>query len=155
MEVDAFLADSVATAEGKLYAQGAGWNTITVQSLPAAHDRIGIGMIISIPYTATNQEHRFVLQLEGEDGERLPLGEAPPGMETPDGKVRRIEGVFNVGRPPMLVAGDDQLIALAINLNGLPFTSTGRYTFALEVDGAEAKRLPFRVQQLARFGPAC
>jgi hypothetical protein len=153
MEVDGFLADSVVVAEGKLYAQGAGWNTINVQSLPAVHDRVGIGMIIDVPYTDTNQEHQFSLHLETEDGEQLPLGDAPPGMETPDGRIRTIEGVFNMGRPPMLVAGDDQLIPLAINLNGLPFTAAGRYTFVIAVDGEEVKRLPFRVQP-ARFGPA-
>jgi hypothetical protein len=153
MEVNAFLADSVVVAEGKLYAQGAGWNTINVQSLPAAHDRIGIGLIIDVPYTETNTEHQFSLHLEGEDGEQLPIADAPSGVETPDGKLRRIEGVFNMGRPPTLVAGDDQLIPLAINLNGLPFTSAGRYTFVLQVDGEEVKRLSFRVQQLPRFGP--
>jgi hypothetical protein len=153
MEIDAFLADSVVVAEGKLFAQGAGWNTINVQQLPAVHDRVGIGMIIDVPYTATNEEHGFSLHLETEDGEQLPLGDAPPGMETPDGRVRTIEGVFNVGRPPTLVAGDGQLIPLAINLNGLPFVAAGRYTFVISVDGEESKRLPFRVQPVGRFGP--
>jgi hypothetical protein len=65
--------------------------------------------------------------------------------------MRRIEGVFNMGRPPTLVAGDEQVIPLAINLNGLPFEAPGRYTFVVEVDGQEVKRLPFRVQPV-RFG---
>jgi hypothetical protein len=151
MDVEAFLADSVVVAEGKLFAQGAGWNTINVNALPAQHDRIGIGLILTVPYTETNQEHAFSLHLETEDGERLPLGDAPPGMDTPDGRMRRIEGVFNMGRPPTLVAGDEQVIPLAINLNGLPFEAPGRYTFVVEVDGQEVKRLPFRVQPV-RFG---
>jgi Family of unknown function (DUF6941) len=151
MDVEAFLADSVVVAEGKLYAQGAGWNMINVNELPAQHDRIGIGLIITVPYTETNQEHAFSLHLETEDGERLSLGDAPPGMDTPDGRMRRIEGVFNMGRPPTLVAGDEQAIPLAINLNGLPFEAAGRYTFVVEVDGQEVKRLPFRVQPM-RFG---
>jgi hypothetical protein len=151
MEVDAFLADSVVVADGKLYAQGAGWNIINVSGLPAQHDRIGIGLVIDVPYTETNQEHRFTLHLETEDGGQLPLGDAPPELETPDGKMRQIEGVFNMGRPPTLVAGDDQVIPLAINLNGLPFESVGRYTFVVQVDGQEVKRLPFRVQ-MVRFG---
>jgi hypothetical protein len=152
VDVDAFLADSVVVAEGKLFVQGAGWNMINVQSLPAQHDRIGIGLIIAVPYTETNKEHAFSLHLETEDGEQLPLGDSPPGMETPDGRMRRIEGVFNMGRPPALVAGDEQVIPLAINLNGLPFEAPGRYTFVVQVDGEEVKRLPFRVQP-ARFGP--
>jgi Family of unknown function (DUF6941) len=152
MDVEAFLADSVVVAEGKLYAQGAGWNMINVNVLPAQHDRIGIGLVITVPYTETNQEHAFSLHLETEDGEQLPLGDAPPGMDSPDGRMRRIEGVFNMGRPPTLVAGDEQVIPLAINLNGLPFEAAGRYTFVVQVDGEEVKRLPFRVQP-ARFGP--
>jgi hypothetical protein len=152
MDVEAFLADSVVVAEGKLYAQGAGWNMINVNVLPAQHDRIGIGLVITVPYTETNQEHAFSLHLETEDGEQLPLGDALPGMDSPDGRMRRIEGVFNMGRPPTLVAGDEQVIPLAINLNGLPFEAAGRYTFVVQVDGEEVKRLPFRVQP-ARFGP--
>jgi hypothetical protein len=152
MDVEAFLADSVVVAEGKLYAQGAGWNMINVNVLPAQHDRIGIGLVITVPYTETNQEHAFSLHLETEDGEQLPLGDAPPGMDSPDGRMRRIEGVFNMGRPPTLVAGDEQVIPLAINLKGLPFEAAGRYTFVVQVDGEEVKRLPFRVQP-ARFGP--
>ena len=152
MDVEAFLADSVVVAEGKLYAQGAGWNMINVNVLPAQHARIGIGLVIPVPYTETNQEHAFSLHLETEDGEQLPLGDAPPGMDSPDGRMRRIEGVFNMGRPPTLVAGDEQVIPLAINLNGLPFEAAGRYTFVVQVDGEEVKRLPFRVQP-ARFGP--
>lgn len=57
MEVDAFLADSIVSAEGKLYVQGAGWNKIQATSFPFRHSRIGIGVIIHVPYTATNQVH--------------------------------------------------------------------------------------------------
>ena len=153
MQVDAFLADSVVTAEGKLFVQGAGWDNINAPGFPYAHDRVGVGMVIRVPYTATNEEHRFVITLEDEDGAELPIGEAPPGVDTPDGKIRRIEGGFNVGRPPTLVAGDDQLIPLAINFNGLTFERPGRFTFVVQIDGTEAKRLPFRVHAIPSFGP--
>ena len=63
MEVDGFLADSVVVAEGKLYAQGAGWNTISVQSLPAVHDRVlarprsSVSVPVSVP-TRRNRRAR-------------------------------------------------------------------------------------------------
>ena len=39
MQVDAFLADSVVTAEGKLFVQGAGWDNINAPGFPYAHDQ--------------------------------------------------------------------------------------------------------------------
>jgi len=49
IELDAFLADSVASVQGKLYALGAGWNRISVALFPARHDRIGIGLLFRLP----------------------------------------------------------------------------------------------------------
>lgn len=145
MEIDAFLADSVASVDGKLYVQGGGWNAITTGALPMQHDRIGIGIIIHVPFTATNQTHEFRVQLVDEDGNQLPIGDAPPGSETEDGRIRTIGGQFNVGRPPGLPAGDEQLVAIAININGLPFEKAGQYAFVISIDGSEVTRLVFRV----------
>lgn len=154
MEVEAFLADSVVTAESKLYAQGGGWNAITTLALPARHSRIGIGLIVRIPYTATNQPHRFELRLEDEDGGERPLGDAPPEAgESEQKSISRIGGEFNVGRPPNLYPGEEQLLPFAINLDGLIFERAGAYRFVLEIDGTEVKRLPFRVNQATQFGP--
>ena len=79
MELDAFVADSVVAVDGKLYAQGAGWNVITTPQLPVRHARIGLGLIIHVPYTATNTMHRFDVRLDDSDGGRVALGDAPPG----------------------------------------------------------------------------
>lgn len=154
MEVEAFLADSVVTAEGKLFVQGGGWNAITTMALPARHPRVGIGMIVRIPYTATNQPHKFELRLEDADGKELPLGNAPGEAEGDEPKsISRIGGEFNVGRPPNLYPGEEQLLPFAINLDGLSFEQAGAYRFVLDVDGSEVKRLPFRVNQATQFGP--
>ncbi len=109
MEVEAFLADSVVAAEGKLYVQGAGWNIVNAPALPYRLARAGIGLIVRIPYTATNQPHKFEIFMRDADGIEMPLAEAPPDVETPDGKIRRLGGEFNVGRPPTLEAGDELL----------------------------------------------
>lgn len=153
MQVEAFLADSVASAEGKLYVQGAGWNVINTAKVPTRHPRIGLGLIIRVPYTATNQMHKFELYLEDADGNELPLADAPPGTEMPDEKIRRLGGQFNVGRPPTLQPGDEQLVAMAINLDGLMFDRQDSYKFVIELDGSREKELSFRVNQVLQPSP--
>ena len=148
MRVDAFLADSVVSAEGKLYAQGIGWNMINAVQFPAQHERLGIGLVVHIPYTATNQQHTVAIRIE-KDGEVLGLnmgGEPPEGEE----RLTKIEAGFNVGRPPNLPAGAEQVIALAVNLNLLVFPQPGAYEVVLTIDGMDDEdRLTFLVQQLA------
>jgi len=155
MEVEAFLADSVVTSEGKLYVQGGGWNIIHTAAVPTHHPRVGIGMIVRIPYTATNQPHKFELRLEDEDGNELPLGKSPPGAgpQREEGTISRIGGEFNVGRPAGIYPGEEQLLPFAINLDGLRFEKIGAYRFVLDVDGEQVKVLPFRVNQVQQGGP--
>lgn len=153
MEVEAFLADSVVAAEGKLYVQGAGWNIVYARAVPTRHDRIGIGLLIHVPYTATNQAHKFEIRLEDADANTLPIGEAPPDAQVEDGKIRQFGGDFNVGRPPDLKPGDEQIVPIALNINGLPFEAAGSYSFVIEIDGSEVKRLTFRLVQVPQAGP--
>ena len=145
MEVEAFLADSVEAVQGKLYVMGAGWNIINVLQLPATHARVGIGIIIGVPYTATNQSHSFEVRLVDEDEHSLPLGDAPSNVSTEDGKIRKFGGTFNVGRPPTIQAGDEQLVTLAMNIDGLQFERESGYAFVISVDQTDVKRLHFRI----------
>ncbi|MBA2427435.1 MAG: hypothetical protein H0V60_10210 [Actinobacteria bacterium] len=155
MEVEAFLADSVVAAESKLFVQGGGWNIIHTATLPTQHPRIGIGMIVRIPYTATNQPHQFELRLEDEDGNQIALGKHSPGTapEGEDETISQIDGEFNVGRPAGIFPGDEQFLPFAINLDGLRFEKVGAYRFVLKVDGSEVKTLPFRINQVPQVGP--
>jgi hypothetical protein len=152
MQLEAMLADSVASSEGKLYVQGGGWNVINVAKVPIRHPRIGIALIVRVPYTATNQMHKFELYLQDADGNELPLADAPEA-EAPDEKIRRLGGQFNVGRPPTLQPGDEQLIPLAINLDGLTFDRADSHKFVIELDGSPEKELSFRVNQVLQPEP--
>ena len=143
MEIDAFLADSVDTANGKLYALGAGWNMITTAAVPTRHSRIGIGILIKVPYTATNEQHQLELRLEDADGTVLPLGDRPGGE--PGEKINTFGASFNVGRPPQLAPGEEQIVPMSINIDGLVFEKAERYRFLITVDGTEMKVLPLRV----------
>jgi hypothetical protein len=111
IRVEAFLCDSVAGVGGKLFALGIGWNAIQAARFPTRHPRIGVGLVIHVPYTATNRAHRFTVHLEDEDRHVLPLGDAGPGTDpesVEDGKVVRLTGQFNVGRPPDLPPGTNR-----------------------------------------------
>ena len=145
MDFEAFLADSVVNADGKLFVQGGGWNVIHAQFVPVRHPRIGIAVIVRVPYTETNQNHKFSIGLEDADGSALVLGEGP------EGPLYELGADFNVGRPPQLQPGDEQLVPFAINLDGLVFHEAIGYNFVLRIDGQPRKRLSFRV---ALPGPA-
>jgi hypothetical protein len=146
--IDAMLCDSAVVAEGKLYVHGAGWNMLSSSQFPFVQSRIGLAVVIGVPYTETNREHRLHVRLESEDGDLLPLGPPVPDPDQPGG-TQRATGVgaqFNVGRPPMLQPGDRQNLPFAINLDQLGFERSGAYSCVLTIDGEEVNRLPFRVQ---------
>jgi hypothetical protein len=151
MEVTAFLADSAEAVQGKIYALGIGWNTIFTPTFPTTHPRLAIGITIQVPYTATNQMHNVTLHLETEDGERVPLGLAPQ----PDGglvPIFEVGGAFNVGRPPMMIAGDEQVVPFAMTFDQLTFAAPGMFSWVVSVDGDPAKRIPMRLSMLPPSG---
>jgi hypothetical protein len=142
--IDAILCDSAATCGGKLFLQGGGWHTITAQSFPVRQSRIGIGMVIGIPYTATNQGHKLEVALFHQDGAAL----APDGTPVPEDEPEKAVlagGDFNIGRPPLLQAGERQTIGMGINFDQLRFVQPGSYSFRISIDGKEINRLEFRV----------
>jgi hypothetical protein len=135
IHVDAFLADSVATADGKLFVQGGGWNRLTASLFPAVHDRIAIGLLVR--FDGGDGTHRFELRMLGPAGQELKLGDSEQGP------IHRIGGEIRA------VSDDDQLVPIAINLNGLTLSTPGDYRFVISVDGGDVKSLPFKVQSLA------
>jgi len=133
-EVSGFLADSVAVAEGKLYIHGGGWNRIMVGSLPARHDRIGIGLLLRASGAARGP-HRFELRVLDPDDRELTLGA--------DGSVRRPGGEVTLQGG----ASDEEVaIPLAINLDGMVLERAGRYRLVVSVDGRDRLTLAFMVQ---------
>lgn len=145
MKVTAMLADHVDVGNGKLYVSGGAWGIYTVTSLPARLPRVGVAVAIHVPWTATNQNHKFSVRLIDEDGGPVPLGEdqTETGESQP---IKELGGDFNVGRPPNVPHGDEQVIPIPITIDGLLIKTPGSYTFIITIDGSEVERLPFRVQ---------
>ncbi len=142
--IDAMLADSAVTADGKLFVQGGGWNLIGTPSFPFQVPRIGIALVIGIPYAETNRNHTLEIQFAGEDGP-IPLGHT---TDPDSGDTKPLMGVgsqFNVGRPPSIQPGDRQVIPMAMNFNSVQFDKPGMHSFSILIDGTEVNRLEFRV----------
>ncbi len=155
MELNAFICDHAQVAGGKLFISGA---AINIFGVPAGHPApYGIGFALAgtvqVPWTATNQDHRLNFRVVTED-ERTPV--LAGGAELPPEGLGG-EMVFNVGRPPGLPGGEEQLVPFAFQLAGVPFMEAGRYIVVFRLDGTEVSRLPFRIMVQpvqAQYGPS-
>ena len=127
MDVDAFLADSVQAAGGKLHALGIGWRVIQASAFPARHDRIGLGLLVRTGPTEAGAHTLSVSLLD------------PQGRPRPFGEGNAFEARF--ASPE-----GEGTATLALNLDGLVFEIEGDHTIVLTIDANEAARLPFRVQ---------
>ncbi len=138
--VEAFLADSVQAAGGKLYALGIGWNRlVTSATFPLVHHNLGIGVVVHLPYSFTADRHTLGLRLVDQDGTEI---------------VRTIRADLNVGQAPDLLPGDEQVLALAFNLQGVTFPRPDLYSLVVAIDDVDRCRLPLRVTTMPTPPPA-
>jgi hypothetical protein len=128
MNVTLILSDFVEVAEGKLYILGGGW-TFKGQGTP-----MGVGIIIEVPWDATNRVHSWTLRLVDADGQavRAPFGEG-------GGQPVVVEGQVDVGWPAGHPSGTPLNVPLGINFGPIPLPPGQRFTFVLEVDGEPAE----------------
>ena len=138
--VQAFLAESVAVADGRLFVQGAGWAHLQVPRLPVAPGRLGIGVLLSIPLTRLGERIPLALRMEGPDGSPVALAE--PGSE--DLVAAELEGSLQA-EPPAPGSLDFQVMPLAFNLDGVRLLAEGEHAVIIEVDGVLGARVPFAV----------
>ncbi|MCY3653010.1 MAG: hypothetical protein OXG89_08315, partial [bacterium] len=66
----AMVADAVQAVGGKLYILGGGWELLYVESFPARHPSIGIGMRLRVPWPYQDS-FRLSVDLMDEDGRSL------------------------------------------------------------------------------------
>ena len=145
MRVDAFLADTAEVVNGKIYALGAGWNTIFVRQFPAQHRRLAIAATVHVPFNETNLSHNLEVKLVTEDGETYPIGVRPDDEGKPQ-PVRAMGGDFTLGRPAHLADGFEQVACFAFTFDGLRFDKPRQLSWVVSIDGEELVRLPMRVQ---------
>jgi hypothetical protein len=133
------IADHAEAVAGKLYVTGGCWNSLTVLQLPAQHPHLTVAAALHIPWRATNQPHSLRLDLIDEDGQsRLP---------------EPLEAKLEAGRPPGMRAGDEAVIVMAFNFDGLKFERAGLHAFVLSIDGTDLGRIGFKVLVAGRSAP--
>lgn len=142
MQIDAILCNHAEAVNNLLYMAGGGIEIAFVQpgSAPPYVCNLGIGIMVTVPWSQTNQQHVVDVELISEDGQPVQVPVAPEVAQPLHARL-----AFNVGRPPGLTVGDDQHVCLAANLPGLPMPSLGKYEFIIQVDGHDERRLPYRV----------
>jgi len=145
MDLDAMLCDHAEVAGGKLFISGAAIDRMDVPpgAPPPFLANFAVAGLVSVPWTATNSEHGLQFRFVTEDGRDPAL---PEGAGVPPNGIGG-EMRFNVGRPAIATAGQEQLVPFAFNFQGLPLMQTGRYVVALSLDGTEVRRLGFAVSQ--------
>ena len=84
------------------------------------------------------EPRRFELRVIGPDGRELTLGAGP------EGPINRIGGEFTAG------GTEEQIVPIALNLNGLALPATGGYRVVVSIQGEDAKTLAFTVVALAQ-----
>jgi hypothetical protein len=142
VQIDAILCNYAEAVNNLLYLSGGGVEIAFVQPgiSPPYLCNLAIGVMVTVPWGQTNQQHVVEIHLLSEDGEPV---QVPTGPGTQQPLEARL--AFNVGRPAGLTVGDDQHVALAANLPALPMPSLGKYEFVIRIDGHDERRLAYRV----------
>ena len=138
MRVTMLLADAAQEVRGKLYILGGGWS-VTGPDVPP----MALAIKLDVPWSDANATHEFELTLVDTDGRAVNMTESTQGTHEV-----RIEGSFEVGRPPGLPPGSDIDCAFTVNVGALPLAG-GRYAWQLWIDGetAEDWQRPFQVRE--------
>jgi hypothetical protein len=99
-----------------------------------------VAVLVGVPWSEANRQHSVVLSLLTEDGQpAIPVLKAPPGGVIPPGLTLppmpplRLEGTFEVGRPPGTKEGSSLPATFAFRVPMLPL-SPGGYEFQLSID---------------------
>lgn len=142
MQIDAILCNHAEAVNNLLYIAGGGIEIAFVPpgSAPPYVCNMGIGIMVTVPWGQTNQQHMVEVELISEDGHPVEVPVAPDVTQPLHARL-----AFNVGRPAGLTVGDDQHVSLAANLPSLPMPSLGKYEFIVRIDGHDERRLPYRV----------
>lgn len=142
MQLDAILCNHAEAVNNLLYIAGGGVEMAYVSPgiNPPYQVNLGIGIMVTVPWQQTNQQHKVDIELLTEDGEPVRTQIGPDAVAPVQGQL-----VFNIGRPPGLIVGDDQHVCLAANLPGLPIPAFGKYEFVIRIDGNDERRLAYRV----------
>ena len=122
------LADWVQVIGNKLYLQGGGWDTLTVNTGFPVQQSAGLAASFVVPWEATNQRHHVELEMLTEDG----------------ASIAKTGGQFEVGRPPGIKPGQSQRFQMSANFN-VQLDKPGTYVIVARIEEQEGSRIHFNV----------
>jgi hypothetical protein len=148
LSAKAMLCDFAEVTGGKLFVSGAGINLVTSAASEPPHPvNVALAVLVQIPWTATNQEHRLTVELVSDKDtrpERVSINDQIPAGD-PESNKGLVIALFNVGRSPVMQAGEQTLMPVALPMFGLPLPQLGSYFFSISLDGTEVDRVSFRM----------
>lgn len=145
MQLTAILCNHAEAQNNVLYVAAGGIDQVVV---PAQHTgpvtvSLGVAIIVEVARTATDQQHTVDIALLDADGQMV------KNHNTDEQEPFRTQFKFNVGPSRHVDSGETQSVALAVNIPALRLQKPGSYVFAVSVDEAVERRLPYRVVQRA------
>jgi hypothetical protein len=140
VNVQLVVADHAVVAEGKLFINGGGWNSVNLLHIPSPIG-FSIGLIISVPWAQAEQNHTLVVELLDPRGEPMMIGADQDGQP-----IIEIRGNFSVGRPPHVVPGEDIVIPVALAL-ATNIGEAGPYRLVVMIDDIPEADWNIRVQE--------
>ena len=122
MRATMMLADYASVSDGKLTLVGGGWCVVGPGPAPC-----GIGVMFEVPWSHTDTEHTFMLNLIDADGH---------AVSGPDGNSIGCHGSFTVSRPgDEHPEGADINVPFAVNFAPIPLPEGRTFEWRLFVDG--------------------
>jgi hypothetical protein len=145
MEATVMVCDYAQVNNNKLYVVGAAGNLLTTQQAEAPHAiSAWVAILVAVPWHSHNQAHKLVVSLADEDGHKIPLAHTLPGANVSPEDEGSVVGQFNVGRSPIMQAGDESVMPMALPIQ-IEVPQLGAYRVTLEIDGTEIASARFRV----------
>ncbi len=124
VNVTVLLCDAAQEVNGKLYILGGGWSVTGPGPFQSA-----LAMKFEVPWDQANRPHELNIHLVDEDGAAV-RAPGPAGAQEV-----RIQGQFEVGRPPGLVPGVPLDTPMVIDIPPIDLAPGRRYTWVVEIDG--------------------
>jgi hypothetical protein len=142
MELTAILCNHAEAQNNLLYVTAGGIDRVTV---PAGREEpftvsLGIGIVVEVPQTSSDQEHTVDIDLVDADGQPVLVQNGSDESEPFNAQFR-----FNVGPPNNFEPGESQSLAFAVNIPALQLEKLGSYFFTVGLDDTVSRRLPYRL----------
>jgi len=146
------LCDYAQVHGGKLYATGAAISMVPpVDRKPPHAISLYAAIIVTVPWQSHDQLHKVTVSLVDEQGAKVRIAQPLAGAQTDPDDEGSLVARFVAGRSPIMQAGDETLLAVAVPLS-VTVPRLGAYQAIVQVDDTELAAARFRVIQPQAIG---